>query len=233
MTKERIIMAMLIVVTLITSISQCQRANKETARADQFEIDYYLAEEEAEKWKESDSTWRAEVRVLETTNEALENSNQLIIEEYEDKIKDLKRSSNIQGITITTSLTQGSFRVPVNPVLNIECNHKFKVYYEDEWSTFDGLYDTGVFELSYSVGDSISYVSYWKRPGFLKRKQLFTQGISHNPNTQISGLKDIRIKELKPVLQVSAGLSGTYYNGKPIILPAINIGVPIFTVYSR
>ncbi|MEC7753767.1 MAG: DUF6549 family protein [Bacteroidota bacterium] len=233
MTKERITLAIITVVLLISSISQCHRANQETKRADQYELNYYLAEEEATKWKESDSTWRAEIRVLETTNEALENSNQLIIEHYEDKIKDIKRASNIEGITITSTFTQGGFKVPVQPTLNIECNHKFKIYYEDEWSKFDGLYETGIFELTYSVRDSINYVSYWKRPGFLKRKQLFTQGISHNPNTQITGLKDIRIKAPKPVIQVSAGLSGAYYQGDFILLPTIQLGTTIFTVYWR
>lgn len=233
MTRERLIIAAIIVISLVTTLSQCHRANKESARADQYELDYYLAEEEAKQWKESDSTWRAENRVLETTLEVLEKSHQIDIEAYERQIKDIKRSSNIQGITITTTTTNGHFITPVKPILNIECNHKFKLYYEDEWSIFNGLYDSGIFELDYSVGDSISYVSYWKRPGFLKKKQLFNQGISHNPNTQITGLKDIRIKIPKPVAQLSAGLSGAYYQGDFIIIPSLQVGVPIFTIYSK
>lgn len=64
--------------------------------------------------------------------------------------------------------------------------------YRDVWADFIATMDSASIDLRYTVRDSLAFVSHYKRTGLFK-KQLFIDGVSHNPNTKIVGIKNISI----------------------------------------
>lgn len=231
MTRDHLyIIAILIL--LIFGISQCEDKNHLQEEVNVYELDSYLSIKKSKEWKSKDSLWRSEVQTLETTLQSLKESKQTEIQDLIKKIEGLKKAKNIQSITLSSSRTRGSFQTEVNSIVNINCDHKFNFIAQDEWSNFQGNYDNGILSWDYEVNDSISYTTYWKRPGFLKSKKLFTQALSHNPNTKITGLKNINVRIPKPYIQISVGLSAYYDKGVNYV-PAIHVGIPIITILSK
>ena len=232
MTRERVMYIATIIGLIFFSITQCERAIDSEAKATAYDLDNSILREEALVWQEKDSTWRAEKKTFEASLASLEYSHALKIDELMERIDGLKNTDQIRNVLVTSTSTKGSFETPALN-LNLSCNHTFNFENQDRWSSFLGSYDNGIVSLNYEVKDSITYVDYWKRPGFLKRKVPTIHGISHNPNTTIYGLNNISIKVPRPIVTVNAGIGVTYYDGQVRYFPSITIGKHLFTIYSR
>ena len=81
----------------------------------------------------------------------------------------------------------------------------------------------GKIGLMYEARDSISFVSY-EKGGLLSKKKIYLQGVSHNPNTRITGIEHLEIipKDRRLGLGVVAGLGLTSRGG---VTPFVGIGV--------
>lgn len=236
--KERIIWVSVVIGILFFSISQCSQAVKQSARADANMIDYNLSQVKARKWQGKDSLWKAEKKTMIVSIDAMEQSYELEVKSLVKQVEGLRKPKDIQSITITKTETKDSFAVKAIAVVPVpdqspDQSPEFKFTYNDQWSSFQGRYKEGIVAMNYSIRDSITYVDFEKREGFLKKKSFYTQGISHNPNTKIMGLDKIRRKKVEPIITVSAGLGIVYVADQFRFIPTITIGRHLFSLYSK
>lgn len=73
-----------------------------------------------------------------------------------------------------------------------------KIRINEEWVSLTGILLNNDFEYRYSTRDSVTFVTSFKRDKFLGPKKLIVNGISHNPNSNIAGLRNIVVDDFKP-----------------------------------
>jgi hypothetical protein len=160
------------------------RAKAETAESDIRNVRRVYEEELKTLKNDFNNINKNYKNLLNVYNISLETNNKLnlIIESY-DKFVDTVFNEN-------------------NNITNIRYTRKFT--YNDDWSKFYGFYTLNTndkfddkIEINYTTTDSITLVSYFKRKNIFSSRQLYVEGKSYNPNTQISNLKEIRIDNYK------------------------------------
>lgn len=239
MNNDRNLALFLLAVVMVLSGLLWVNANERydiEKKAKVYELDVEYLQKETQVWKSKDSTWRAEKEQHETTIDALKFSQAIKVDSLIEMIDGLKKANQIKSLQITTLSTSGSFDVQVipdqiNADIELTYNAPFSFQYEDGWSKFKGFYKDKRISMDYQVRDSVTFVTY-KEKGLFNRS-IVTQGISHNPNTRITGLNDIVVTPPKPFVTLSIGASAVYYSGDIHILPSINIGYPILSIYRK
>ena len=150
---------------------------------------------EVVRWRNAHGNAQARIKTLQSSRDALEVF-------YQDWVDSLSEQMNIKNKRIEAITSVGLFnerfiRVPVRDTLVL----KDSVYvrangfaFADRWSSVQGLFtDSGV-ELTQRYQDSLSVVSHLKRDKgvrgwVLGKRTLYTDVVSHNPYSSITGVK--------------------------------------------
>lgn len=199
----------------------------------QTEVDSYrsLAEssqKEVKYWKDKDGLSHARAQSAEATTKA-------ILEFQKNEIKDLQKQigglnknlSNLNNYITTGVKTSDTIFVTLRDTISVGNIRKRLFTYTDEWSRIDGEIDSIGLRLSYEVRDSLTFVSYYKKQGLFKPKKLFIEGISYNPHTRITGLKNIQVAQPRRKRFGIGPYIGLDVQGKPSI--GIGLQYNIFT----
>ncbi len=98
--------------------------------------------------------------------------------------------------------------------------------YKDKWLDFKGKFTDSSFKANYSISDSLTIVSYWKRKGFLSlgKKELYLDISSSNPNTKIINIDNFKISEEK-VKRFGIGPQAGFQFSNGSFNPYIGIGI--------
>lgn len=73
-----------------------------------------------------------------------------------------------------------------------------KIGINEEWFSLTGILLNNDFEYRYSTRDSVTFVTSFKKDKLFGPKRLIVNGISHNPNSNITGLRNIVVDDYKP-----------------------------------
>ena len=186
---------------------------------------YDLEHQKAVVFKDKSDKWRARATAAEATAEAVKD----VVPEMIAKIDGLKKDlSNAENIIATSTVSEGSISTVLIDTIYIDRNDTIQAKtftYNDEWSKFNGRIYGNNIDFNYQVRDSITFYQFYKGKTFFKRGELTIEGISHNPNTQISGLMNIKIIEPKR-RKISIGPTFTYgFSSNGAMTWNIGIGV--------
>lgn len=154
------------------------------------------------------------------------------------KVLDIK-TKNIEQYVQIGIKTTGSIKSRIDTTYVIDTNKNnvtgettldttktYQVNYKDNWMYFSGNIVKDSFIANYNVKDSLTFITYKKKTGFLglgKGKTLMDV-TSTNPNASYFGIKGVELKDLKPkrfgigpyvgfdpiTMRPSAGLSVNY-----------------------
>lgn len=143
---------------------------------------------------------------------------------YENELKELRnefsqlnrRYNNLSSIYRTSLSTIKELELNIDSLLteidttftnegeieNVRFTRGF--YYNDEWSNITGTYVLNTIfsmndqvNLNYHVRDSLTFITYFQRDNIFSKRNLFIEGISHNPNTSITNLSNVRVNNYK------------------------------------
>jgi len=129
--------------------------------------------------------------------QVIEGSKETVSFIYKDKYDSVCNIVGIQkrqirALTFATSISEG--KVPLEVKNTGTDSAAFS--YKDKWLEVSG--NTGLNPvMNYKITDSISFVTYWKRPWFLGRKTTYVNVFSENKNLHFVQLEatNVRIKE--------------------------------------
>lgn len=139
-------------------------------------------------WRDKQGRSHAEIQTLELQIET-------VADVYESEIDSLKkdfdfRVRNLDNVTnISTSTSETVYLTQIDTV------YYPHYVYQDKWTYIELKFKTEQPELFYSIKDSVSFIQHYKRENLLGKKVLYIDGISHNPNTQITGMKNLKINK--------------------------------------
>lgn len=139
-------------------------------------------------WRDRQGRSRAKIQTLELELET-------VADVYESEIDSLKkdfdfRVRNLDNVTnISTSTSETVYLTQIDTV------YYPHYVYQDKWTYIELKFKTEQPELFYSIKDSVSFIQHYKRENLLGKKVLYIDGISHNPNTQITGMKNLRVNK--------------------------------------
>jgi hypothetical protein len=107
------------------------------------------------------------------------------------------KEKQIADINQVGTTTTGTFKPDIE-VVYVGADEVYEVSFKDRWFEMKGTVGKEE-KWKYSVKDSITLVTYWKKTGFLKLgRKLVLDGFSQNPNTKIDGLTAIKIDKARP-----------------------------------
>jgi len=162
---------------------------------------------------------------LKTLKVVYENELDRLTQEFSNINKNYK---NLNGLYRTSLTTIGELRLKLDSVNstndttynndgtinNVRISRNFG--YNDDWIDVNGKYVFNTVDsnnddiyFNYNVKDSLTLVSYYKRDNLFGKRYLYVEGISHNPNTKIVNLSEIKISNHKEP-KISIGFQGGY-----------------------
>lgn len=154
---------------------------------------YNLEKQAVRKWKDAEGQSRARAQTAEATAEALNSYLPELREEFDGLKKELQ---NLETYISTTLTTTGEVSAQLTDTLYIYRSDTIRAQTfekRDTWSYHRGIVFEDSVQLSYEIKDSVSFVTYWEGRNIFRRGTLQIEGISYNPNTTISGLRNIKI----------------------------------------
>lgn len=181
-----------------------------------LELEVNYANNNLQKFKDDAGFYRAKAQSAETNLKSFKEVYSKEIKTLNKEFSDLKKNyKNLRGlykISLETNkkLTLKLDSIPNDTtyndngtIENIVYNREFN--YSDKWSNINGkigvnsnfINDDYIF-LEYTVRDSITFISYFKKTGglFSNKKDLYIEGKSHNKNTQINGIREVIINNV-------------------------------------
>lgn len=228
MTKHLLYIFVILVLTVFLYLQNSNIKNKAKI-INEYSLTNYLASKEIVKWKGKDSLNRAENTVLRVNFDNFKKTKNEQINNLVDQIEGLKSVKNIETTTLVSTVNAGAVNIRVKPEIRVNQPNSFSFHNTGQWHEFKGNYTNNNLQINYTVKDSLSFTTFWKRPSFLKPKRLNIQGISYNPNTEIIGLKNITVEQPKNYIQLSIGVSAYYDQGLTFV-PAVHVGIPLLTL---
>jgi hypothetical protein len=199
MSKLSIIFGATTVILALFLVRSCNQADQ--YKADKEGLKALIASETAntKTWVDKDGLNRARINALQVSNNALND----YIGDQSKVVDGLKKdNSNLQQIINATTSSRGHVSAPLTDtaivsIIAVNDTAIAKTFtYTDKWSKFSGTI-TDKIEFDYEVRDSITFFQYWKGQSFFKKGTLVMEGISHNPNTKLTGLRSINVIEPK------------------------------------
>lgn len=162
-------------------------------------------------YKDSKGRWVAEKSTLEIGQKM---SKELLQKELDQVKRDLDISrKQVESITKLTTKTEGTIQIDKGGPL----------IFSDPFTKIN-LIDTGaVYQFDFSFTDSLLITGYYERPKFWKSPQLRVKAISYNPNSKITGLDQITIKD-KPT-RFTIGIQAGYGFTRSGLSPYLGLGV--------
>lgn len=156
-------------------------------------------------WQDDASRWHGEALTAQVTKADLQQFFAMEVEQirkdFDVKLKNV--TAYMQATTDTRDTVLMKTDSTTKIIIQSPSGDTAKFQYTDQWSRFDAVLTPKQMQLSYLVRDSVSFVTAYKRAGLFAPQQLTLQGISYNPNTRISGIRNITITT--PVKRFSAG----------------------------
>jgi hypothetical protein len=182
----------------------------------------------AEYWRDESGKARASEAVALTNLETAKEMMPRELEALRRDISGLKRNlSNLESVTAAGITSRGTISGSVRDttIINNNIERRSKTFtYGDKWIWVNGLISDSTFDLQYKYEDSMVFTTYWKKEGLFKKRVLTLDAISYNPNSTISGIKNIRIatpKRRKPRIGVYLG----YGIGRNGLSPQVGVGM--------
>lgn len=151
------------------------------------------------------------------------------------KIKD-KQISAFISVKDSTSGSFVSFLdtiVQHDTLVITKLDTSYRVNYADYWLKFSGYFkpNSNLFHGSYTIIDSLSFITYNKPSGFLGLgpKKLYLDVSSSNPNTIVKNIRDFSIvnEPLKP-FAFGPAIIVTYTNGHISVVPGIGVSYSLW-----
>lgn len=169
----------------------CNNARDYKAKSESYLNLIEMEQQGVEKWKDKEGKSRARAETAEATAEAVS----AFIPELQKEIERLKKdNSNLRAYISATTYSSGEVSAPLSDTVVIIKTDTVKIKkfsYTDKWSKFEGSILSNEINFKYLVKDSITFTSY------LKGKKLVLEGVSHNPNTELTGLRHIEVIQPK------------------------------------
>lgn len=187
-----------------------------------------LALKEAKYWRDKDGKSRARAIVaesnLEVAKSALEDELTTLAKEISGLKKNLKNLESYISVGLTTLGTATAI-LRDTVLIRDSVTHNVKAFgWMDKWAKIDGTIQDTTVNLEYKVRDSLTFTTYYQSNGLFKPRSLMMDAISHNPNSAITGIKNVKITSLKrrrPRLSFYAG----YGVGPAGLGPQIGVGL--------
>lgn len=209
MSRLSVILLVAVVVLVALLLRSCESYKNQKLHISSYENLLALERAKTDTWKDNSGKFRARAIAAEATVEAIND----YIPYLKDSIDGLnKRNLNSHSVVGTES--NGNIETFV--VDTVYIYEKDTVYskhftYTDKWSTFKGDIIKDKININYNVRDSLTFTSFYKGKTFFSKGQLVVEGKSYNPNTSITGIKEIHV------------VDGT--NKKLSFGPSINYGI--------
>lgn len=174
-----------------------------------------------EAWKDSLGRSHAKIKLQDEYITQLTSEYRNIIEENSKLLK--VKPSDIKQVTKITTKTSDSFKSRIN---------KDTFSYSDGYIGITGTIQKdslgGIISGSYIYIDTANYIIYYKRTKFLgitTKKELTLDVYFNNPNTFITGVTNISLKDYTKPKRIGLGIQTgvTYINGS--IQPYIGVGI--------
>lgn len=224
MSRFSLLLIVTVVVLLLLNAIQCQRGYSLRSDVDGFEALARLKHKEAKLWRDESGRSRAKADVavanLDVVKQAYGNELGTIAKEITGLKKNLK---NLETYTVTTLITKGEINTGLSDTVLIN-NIPAKTFgYSDKWISMSAVLTDSV-SLKYRVFDSLSFVYYYERRGLFRKPALVVDAISHNPNSTITGIRNIRIAAPRRQ-KIGVGVYGGYGVSQSGLSPQIGIGV--------
>lgn len=182
--------AILVLVKRSNSISDERNSWRDAATAQTHQ---------AEFWKNKNGESEAQIQVSRGTYRVLLAQKDQDLIRAQKEISGLKSNlKNLQTIVAIHSTTSGSVTAVLRDTVlltpNTPPDTAKSFSYSDRWISMNGYFLRDKTNITYSVLDEIDVVQYWKHP-FLKPRTLYTDVISRNPNSKLTNLKSISLRE--------------------------------------
>jgi len=185
-----------------------------------------ITSNEAKYWRDKEGKSHARATVaesnLEIAKQALGDELTSLAKEVSGLKKNLKNLESYISVRMTASGTAiTTLRDTVLIRDSVAYNAK-TFEWKDKWTKIGGTIRDTTVNLEYKVRDSLTFITYYHSNGFLRPKSLTLDAISHNPNSTITGIKNVKITSLKrrrPRLGFYAGY------GMGAVGPSPQIGV--------
>lgn len=130
------------------------------------------------------------------------------------KIKDKQLLSITQASTVTTGSIDHGITVDY---AGDPCPDK--IDWSDQWATIEAKYKDTAWWVGYSLRDTITAVTFWKKAGLFK-KALYVDVKSQNPNVHFEGIQAIRVAMPRAKkFGLGVNISYTFLNGqwRPVV----------------
>jgi hypothetical protein len=187
-----------------------------------------LSIKEVKYWRDKEGKSHARATVaesnLEVAKTVLGDELQSLSREVSGLKKNLKNLESYITVGITTS---GSVIAPLRDTVLVRDSVTFTAKsftWGDKWMQIDGMLADNTAHITYQSRDSLTFVTYYKKNGLLKTPSLMLDAISHNPNSTITGIKNVKITNIKrrrPRLGFYAG----YGIGRGGFSPQVGVGL--------
>ncbi|WP_438946679.1 DUF6549 family protein [Sediminibacterium sp.] len=180
---------------------------------------------------------------VHTETKVVQAEHDNLLEEYYMKLladakKELAiKDKQLKDVIAASITTEGTITFPIyreeepsidsaaRPIKVYDCPEDIRYFqYKDKFIKLVGRVDQDSIDVSYKVEDSIHLVTYWKRKNFLSAKELYVNGFSTNPNTNIKGLQMVKINQATPK-KWAVGINAGYYFDGSGFRPGIGIGL--------
>jgi hypothetical protein len=153
---------------------------------------------EVKYWQDKEGRSRAQAQAAEASTKSILHVHNTEMQDLRKQITGLNKNiSNLKSYISTRVSTADTVFIPLRDTVYSNVSSK-TFNYKDEWTSIDGLIVNDSVSLKYQVKDSLTFVTYYKKQGLFKPKLLMIDGISYNPNSRITGLKNITVAQPRP-----------------------------------
>lgn len=195
------------------------------ADGDSWRSAYEASNETATVWKNKAGESQAEIKNAHVTISVLKQQQGKDIQdlrEAQKTISGLKKDlSNLQSSTSVSVSTIDTIITILRDTIIINGQPARAFAYSDKWTKLNGYFLRDSVHVNLKVDDDLQVVQFWRRPGFLKSRELYTDVISKNPHSEVTKLKTTSVRQpvkSRFVIVAFAGVDIT-------IQPSFGIGV--------
>lgn len=150
---------------------------------------------EVKYWKDKEGLSHARAQAAEASTKAILDIHNAEMQDLRKQVSGLNKNlSNLKSyISTRVSTSDTIFTTLHDTVYN---NRPVKAFsYKDDWTVINGTLFQDSVKIKYQVTDSLTFVTYYKKQGLFKPKRLMVDGISYNPHSRITGLKNITVAQ--------------------------------------
>lgn len=172
-------------------------------------------------WKNKHGLSQAKASAAETNIGTFKKLYGDSLRDLHNQIHGLNRSlSNLHSLVAVSSKTDLQINTEVRDTAvtlpDSTTTTKRVASYHDAWTNASVIFGEDSAEWKLSFRDSLVLASYWERPKFWKERKLFVEGITYNPHTKFTGLRQVAITQPKNKFVVGPFV-GITVTGKPTL----------------